>query len=174
MSNNKEENNLDIFFEMIDSVEDDISKLLEDESNQLGGYECLVICFNYLKLYCGQVGIKFSQIEDNYNAFKENKMGDTFLSFDIDTNSASGNEIEEFRRILEEIENSLAVFEQRCKKTEELFDEWNCVFIMYSCIRKFCDETKTDYAKLMNEVSRIQDNLEKDVDAEPGNMNSLN
>lgn len=55
MLDNNEENNLGIFFEMIDSVEDDISEMLKSESNQLGGYECLVICFNCLRLYCEQV-----------------------------------------------------------------------------------------------------------------------
>ena len=174
MLNDNGENNLDIFFKMIDSVEDDISEILEDKSNELGGYECLVICFNWLRFYCGQVGIKFSQIEDNYDAFKESKMDGTLLSFDIEKNSANSSEIEGFRKILEDIENSLAIFEQSCEKTEELFDEWNCVFIMYSCLKKYCDETKTNYAELMGDVLKIQSDFEKKGDVEPGSTNSLN
>lgn len=113
MPNNNEGHNLGIFFRMIDSIEDDTSEMLEDESSKLGVYECLVICFNYLRLYCGQVGIGFSQIEDHYNAFKESKMDGTFWNFDVRANSTNSNEIQEFDRTLEEIENSLAAFEQR-------------------------------------------------------------
>ena len=68
--------------------------------------------------------------------------------------------------MLEEIENTLAAFEKRCKKTDELFDEWNCVLIMYSCLKKFCDETKTNYEELMNDVSKIQSDIGKNGDAE--------
>jgi len=157
-----EKNNLNNFFEMIDLVEDDIAQMLEEESNQLGRYECLVICFNSLKLYCWQVGIKFIQIEDHYHAFRESTIGDNFHDFNIDVNSFNGNEVGEFGRILEEIENTLAAFETRCNQTEESFDEWNCVFIMYSCLRKYCDETATNYLELMNDVKKIQSDFKKD------------
>ena len=64
-------------------------------------------------------------------------------------------EVEDFTGILGEIETSLAAFEQRCKKTKESFDEWNCVLIMYCYLRKYCDETKTNYAELMNDVLKL-------------------
>ena len=76
--------------------------------------------------------------------------------------------------VLEEIEDSLAAFEKRCKKTEEIFDEWNCVFIMYSCLRKHCNETKTNYAELVSDVLKIQSDFKKNRDVEPEDTNSLN
>jgi len=169
-----EGNNLDIFFRMIDSVEDDISEILDDENNQLSGYECLVICFNSLRLYCEQAGIELSQIKDHYNAVKEDKSDGTFWNFDLGINSENSNEVERFSRVLEEIENSLAAFEKRCKKTEELFDEWNCVFIMYSCLRKYCDKTKTNYAQLMSDVLKIRSDFKKNGNVGTGGINSLN
>ena len=172
MLNDNGENNLDIFFKMIDSVEDNISAILEDKSNELGGYECLVICFNWLRFYCGQVGIKFSQIEDHYNAFKESKVDGTFWNFKTGLNPAD-DEVEGFSRVLEEIENCLSVFEQRCNKTEELFDEWNCVFIMYSCLRKYGDEIKTNYTELMSDILKIESDCTKNGDTNPESMNSL-
>ena len=111
MSNNNERNNLDNFFKIIDVVEGDILEMLEDGDSELGGYECLVICFNYLRLYCGGVGIEFCQIEDHYNAFKESKEGNTFWNFDIRFNPANDDEVEGFSRVLEEIENCISVFE---------------------------------------------------------------
>ena len=159
---------------MIDFIEDDISEMLKDANNQVGGYECLVICFNSLHLYCGQVGIEFSQIENNYNAFKESKANGTLWNIDIGFNLANSNEVEQLIKVLEEIENSLEIFEKRCKKNEESFDEWNCVFIMYSCLKKYCDETKTNYAELMGDVLKIQSDFEKKGDVEPGSTNSLN
>ena len=161
MPNKNEENNLDIFFKMIDSIEDDISEMLEGANNQIGGYECIVICFNSLQLYCGQVGIEFSQIEDNYNALKKSKVDGTLWNIDIGFHSANSNEVNKFNKVLEEIENSLEAFEKRCKKNEESFDEWNCVFIMYSCLKRYCDETKTNYAELMSDVLRIQSDFKK-------------
>ena len=174
MPNNSEESDLNIFFEMIDSIEEDISEILEDESNQIGGYGCLVICFNYLRLYCGQIGIKFSQIEDHYSAFKESKTGDTFLNSDIDPNPAKGDKVKDFSKVLEEIESCLATFEQRCKKTGESFDEWNCVFVLYSCLRKYCGEIKANYAELMSDISRIQSDFKKSGDTKPEDVSPLN
>ena len=158
MPDTNEENNLDLFFRMIDSVEDDVSETLEDRGNELSGYEYLVICLSYLRLYCGQVGIELSQIEDHFNAVRESKAGSVFSTLNAKVNSPNSNEVEKICRVLEEIEISLAAFEKRCKKTEELFDEWNCVFIMYSCLRKYCDETKTNYEELMSDVLKIQSN----------------
>ena len=165
MSKDNEENNLDIFFKMIDSVEGDILEILERESNELGRYECLVICFNYLWLYCEKIGIVFSRIEENYSAFKESNMDGALCGFDIDTKLVSSNEIEEFIGLLEEVEKGLDTFERRCKKTEESFDEWSCVFFMYNYLRKYCDETKTNYEELMSDILKIQSNNEKNGDA---------
>ena len=157
---------------MIDAVEDDISEMLECESNELvGRYECLVICFNYLWLYCKKIGIQFNQIEENYNAFKESNADGTALSFDINTKLADGNEIKEFAGLLEEVENGLAAFERRCKKTKESFDEWGCVFFMYNYLRKYCDATENSYEELMSDVLEIQSNIEKNGDSS-GEINS--
>ena len=174
MPNNSEENNLDSFFEMIDLIEDGISEMLEDETIELGGYECLVICFNYLKLYCGQVGIDFGQIEGYYNEFKENQADKAFLNFDTEFNLKNTNEVEACIQMLEEVENTLAAFEKRCKKTGELFDEWNCVLIMYTCLKGYCNETKTNYIELIDDVLKLQSNLEKDENADPEDLSKLN
>ena len=168
MSKNNEDNNLNSFFEMIDSVEDDISEILEDESSELGRHECLLICFNHLWLYCEKTGIVFSQVEENYNAFKESNIDSTILSFDIDAKLAKGNEIDEFVRLLEEVEKGLDIFEQRCEKSAELFDEWSCVFFLYNYLRKYCSETESNYEELMSYILKIQSNNEKNEDASDG------
>ena len=67
MPDNSEENKLDMFFKMIDFIEDDIAEILESQISELSDYECLIISFNHLRLYCGQVGIKFGQMEDHTN-----------------------------------------------------------------------------------------------------------
>ena len=88
------------------------------------------------------------------------------------------NQIEAFNGMLEGVENTLAAFEKRCKKTDELFDEWNCVFIMYACLRKYCDKTKVNYGELIDDVSKLQSNLEKEKKTEKKtekkDTNSLN
>ena len=171
MQVNSEENNLDAFFEMIDSIEDDISEMLEDENSELSGYECLVISFNCLTLFCRQVEIDFSQIEDHFNESEKTQSGKNSLGFDSSTDLKEYNEVEAFNGILEGVESTLATFEKRCKKTEELFDEWNCVFIMYTCLRKYCDKTKINYGELIHDVSNLQSNLEKEEKAESDDMN---
>ena len=171
MQVNSEENNLDAFFEMIDSIEDDISEMLEDENSELNGYECLVISFNCLTLFCRQVEIDFSQIEDHFNESEKTQSGKNSLGFDSSTDLKEYNEVEAFNGILEGVESTLATFEKRCKKTEELFDEWNCVFIMYTCLRKYCDKTKINYGELIHDVSNLQSNLEKEEKAESDDMN---
>ena len=91
-----------------------------------------------------------------------NQKNETFWSFDVDINSTKGDEVERFIIMLEEVEKTLAGFEKRCEKTEEKFDEWNCVFIMYTCLRKYCDETKTNYLDLIRDVLKLQSELEED------------
>ena len=161
MEVNSEENNLDAFFKMIDSIEDDISEMLESENSELSGYECLVISFNCLTLFCRQVEINFSQIEDHFNESEKIRSDKNSLVFDSDTNLKEHTEVEAFNGMLEGVENTLAVFEKRCKKTGELFDEWNCVFIMYTCLQKYCDKTKINYGELIHDVLNLQSNLEK-------------
>jgi len=173
MQVNNEENNLDAFFEMIDLIEDDISEMLESESSELGGYECLIISFNCLTLFCRQVGIDFSQIEDHFGESEKIQSSENSLGFDDSIDLKEYNEVEAFNGVLEEIENTLAVFETRCKKTDELFDEWNCIFIMYTCLRKYSDKTKVNYGELIDDVSKLQSTLEKEKKIEKEDTNSL-
>ena len=166
MQANSEENNLDAFFEMIDSIEDDISEMLESENSELSGYECLIISFNCLTLFCRQTEIDFSQIEAHFSESEKTQSGKNSLGFDSSIDLKKHNEVEAFNGMLEGVENTLAAFEKRCKKTEELFDEWNCVFIMYTCLRKYCDKTKINYGDLINDVLKLQSDLEKEEKTE--------
>ena len=174
MQVNSEENNLGAFFELIDSIEDDISEMLESENSELSGYECLVISFNCLTLFCRQVEIDFSQIEDHFSESEKIQLGENSLGFDSSIDLKEHNEVEAFNGVLEEIENTLAVFEKRCKKTEELFDEWGCVFIMYTCLQKYCDKKKIIYGELIHDVLNLQSNLEKEEKTEKEDTNTLN
>ena len=174
MQVNSEGNNLDAFFEMIDSIEDDISEMLESENSELSGYECLVISFNCLTLFCRQVEIDFSQIEDHFSESEKTQSGENSLGFGSNIDLKEHNEVEAFNGMLEGVENTLAAFEKRCKKTEELFDEWNCVFIMYTCLRKYCDKTKINYGELIHDVLNLQSNLEKEEKTEQEDINTLN
>jgi len=173
MRRESEKNNLDTFFAMIDLIEDDISEILDNENSKLNGYECLVIGFNRLTLFCQQVGIDFSQIEDHYNEFKKNPPDGILQSYD-GASDVQRSEVEEFSIALEEIENTLAAFEKRCKKTEEMFDEWNCVFIMYACMRKHCDKVEVNYFKVIEDVLKIQSKLEKEEKTELEDTDILN
>ena len=42
----KDQSNLDTFFQMFDWVDEDISELNEDEENEVGCYECLFVSFS--------------------------------------------------------------------------------------------------------------------------------
>ena len=92
--------------------------------------------------------------------------GESSLGFDSSIDLKEYNEVEAFNEMLEGIENTLAAFEKRCKKTEELFDEWTCVFIMYTCLRKYCDKTKINYGDLIHDVLKLQSDLEKEEKTE--------
>ena len=96
------------------------------------------------------------------------------LGFDSSIDLNEYNEVEAFNKMLEGVENTLAAFEKRCKKTEELFDEWNCVFIMYTCLRKYCDKTKINYGELIHNVLKLQSDLEKEEKTEQEDTNTLN
>ena len=174
MKNNNEQTNLDSFFEVVDSIEGDISEMLEDENSELSGYECLIISINCLTLFCQHIGINFSQIEDHYSESEKSRSYENLKDCDSDSNLKKYNEIEAFNIVLDEMENTLFLFEERCKKTEELFDEWNCVFIMFSCLRKYCDQVKFDYAEIIEDVLRLQSSIEKDAKAESEDNNDLN
>ncbi len=172
MQSDNEDNNLEVFFEMIDSIEDDISEMLEDENSELSGYECLVISFNCLTLFCRQVEIDFGQIEDHYSESEKSRSYENFKGFDSVSNLHEYNEVGVFSMALEEIENTLTAFEERCKKTEEVFDEWNCVFIMYACLRKYCDQAKVNYGEIIGDVLNLQSNLGKHEKTESDDMNN--
>ena len=172
MQSYNEDNNLKAFFEMIDLIEDDISEILDDENNQLSGYECLVISFNCLTLFCRQVGMDFSQIEDYYNESEVSQSGQKLRDVDRGLDTRKFSEVEAFNLMLEDIENTLTAFEERCKKTEELFDEWNCVFIMYKCLRKYCDETKLNYDEILKDVLNLQSNLKNNEKTELDDKNT--
>ena len=174
MKNNHEQANLDSFFKVIDSIEDDISEMLEDENTELSGYECLIISINSLTLFCQQIGIDFSQIEDHYSESEKSRSYENLKDCDSNSNLKEHNEIEAFNIVLDEMENTLFLFEERCKKTEELFDEWNCVFIMYSCLRKYCDQIKYNYAEIIEDVLRLQSDIEKGAEAGLEDTNDLN
>ena len=172
MQSNNEENNLEAFFEMFDSIEDDISEMLEDENSELSGYECLLISFNCLTLFCRQVEINFGQIEDHYVESEKGEPYANFKGFDNGLNLKECNEVEAFSMVLEGIENTLAAFEKRCEKTEELFDEWNCVLIVYACLRKYCDQVKVNYGEIIGDVLNLQSNLRKHDKTESDDMNN--
>ena len=174
MTNNNEQTNLNSFFEVIDSIEDDISEMLDNESSELSGYECLIISINYLTLFCQQIGIDFSQIEDHYSESEKSRSFESLKDCDSDSKLNEYNEVEAFNIVLDEIENTLFLFEERCKKTEELFDEWNCVFIMFSCLRKYCDQLKFNYAEIIQDVLLLQSSIEKDAKTASEDTNDLN
>ena len=45
---------------------------------------------------------------------------------------------------------------------------------MYTCLRKYCDEKKTNYGELINDVLKLQSDLEKGENAEPEDIDTLN
>ena len=156
---------LDYFFDMLDAVEEDISQLVSDENEEatkIGGYECLFIAFSNLSLYCESSGINLEQIEDQYQELKELPANEDFGAFEVDQDLDENNEVINFCKLLEQIENSLSAFEQRCKNSEEVFDEWNSVLIMYSYFRNYCIKEQVDFKKLQKEISHLHSNMKKD------------
>ena len=156
---------LDGFFDMLDAIEEDISHLVSDENEEtteIGGYECLFISFSNLRLYCESSGIDLEQIEDQYQALRdspnEHKVGSLKIDEELDTN----NEVLNFCKLMEQIENSLSALEKRCENSEEIFDEWTCVFIMYSYLRKYCEKGQVDFENLQQEISNLHSEMEKD------------
>ncbi|MBC8287079.1 MAG: hypothetical protein H8E42_06350 [Nitrospinae bacterium] len=160
---------LDSFFDMFDAVEEDISQLVSDDNEvaaEIGGYECLYIAFSNLRLYCENSGVNLEQIKDQYQALKESPANEESESFAIQEDLVKTNEVINFCKLLEQIENSLSAFEQRCKNSEEVFDEWNGVFIMYSYLRNYCAKEEVDYKSLQQEISQLHAEMKKDENSQ--------
>ena len=161
----KNKTRLDSFFDMLDAIEEDISQVTSDdneETAEIGGYECLFISFNNLQLYCEYSGVNLEQIKDQYQALKESPNNEGSDAFAIQEDLVETNEVVNFCILLEQIEKSLSAFEQRCKNSEEVFDEWSCVLIMYSYLRNYCVKQKVDFEKLQQEISYLDAEMKKE------------
>jgi hypothetical protein len=156
---------LDIFFDMFDAVEDDISLLVSDDNEEataIGGYECLFIAFSNLRLYCENAQIPLGQIEEQYQALKESPADENAEALPVQEDLDETNEVVNFCKLLEQIENSFSAFEQRAENSGEVFDEWNGVFIMYSYLRNYCAKEKVDFENLQKEISDLHAEMKKD------------
>ena len=167
MNQNESQNEtrLNEFFEMFDAVEDDIAELVSDENeepHQIGGYECLFIAFSNLRLYCENSGIRLKQIEEQYKALKESPTNEESGILAVDEDLNEDNEVVNFCKLLEQIENSFSALEKRCEKSGEVFDEWACVLLMYSYLRNYCVKEKVDFEKLLKEISHLHSEMDKD------------
>jgi hypothetical protein len=165
MTDNEKEARLDNFFAMFDSVEDDIADLISDENEiplEIGGYECLLIAFSNLSLYCESSGILLKQIEDQYKELKKSQTQENFGAFATYEALDENNEIVNFCKILERIEDSFSALEKRSEKSGEAFDEWACVLIMYSYLRNYCEKESVDFEMLQEEISRLHKEMEND------------
>ncbi|MFP6638214.1 MAG: hypothetical protein VB778_06255 [Nitrospinaceae bacterium] len=165
MTDDEKAARLDAFFDMFDSVEDDISELVSDENEkplEIGGYECLIITFSNLSFYCKDAGILLKQIEEQYNAVKLSQSKEGFSALTNNESMDGSNEIINFFKVLEQIEDNYLTLEKRSKKTGEDFDEWSCVLIMYSHLRDYCDKEEVDFTMLQKEISRLHKEMDKD------------
>lgn len=166
MKKNESDNQtpLDNFFHMFDAIEEDIAHAVSDdneEATEIGGYECLFIAFSNLRLYCMGSGVSLKQIEEQYQALKESpgELGTFAIPEDLD----ESNEVVSFCKLMEQVEDSLSAFEQRCEKSEEVFDEWNCVFIFYSYLRNYCAKKEVDVENLQQEISELHSEMESKI-----------
>jgi hypothetical protein len=165
MTDNEKETRLDDFFDMFDAVEDDIAELISDENEkplEIGGYECLIIAFSNLSIYCENTGILLKQIEDQYQELKESNTKEEYSAFAIYEDLDENNEIVNFCKMLERVEDSFSALEKRSEKSGEAFDEWACVLIMYSFLRNYCAKEEVDFKMLQEEISRIHEEMDKD------------
>ena len=163
MKENDNNTRLDQFFAMFDAVEEDLSQLTSDdneEATEIGGYECLFISFSNLRLFCENSGIDLDQIEDQFQALKESP--EESGAFAIQEDPVETNEVVNFCKLLEQIESSLTAFEKRCENSDEVFDEWAGVFIMYSYLRNYCVKMEVDFENLQHEISLLHAEMEKD------------
>jgi hypothetical protein len=157
----EEQSNLDAFFQMFDWVDEDISEFNNDEENDVSGYECLFIAFNNLRSYCKQIDLDFNQIEDQYLAsINPDQSDETFWEQDLDTTYSEMDELAGFGKLLETIEKGFSEYEKFCKKSDEIFDEWHCVLIMHSFLRKYSDKLEIDYTLLQDDISALQSEIE--------------
>ena len=159
------ESRLDDFFNMFDTVEDDIADLLSDENEkplEIGGYECLLIAFSNLSLYCDSAGISLKQIADQYKELKKSNTKEEFGAFESHDNLDENNEIVNFCKVLERIEDSFSALEKRSEKSGEVFNEWACTLIMYSYLRNYCEKEGVDFDMLQEELVRLHKEMEKD------------
>ena len=155
--------NLDAFFQMFDWVDEDISELNEVEENEVGGYECLLIAFNNLRSYCRQIRLDFHQIEEQYLESVDPEQSDEkFWDQDPDATFTELDELAGFGKLLETIEKGFSEYEKFCEKSDEVFDEWHCVLIMYSFLRKYCDKIGIDYGLLQKEITALQDQMDEE------------
>ncbi len=155
---------LENFFNMFDAVEEDISQAISDdneEATEIGGYECLFIAFSNLRLYCMSSGISLEQIDEQYQALKESP-GD-LGSFAVHEDLDESNEVVSFCKLMEQVEDSLSAFELRCEKSEEVFDEWTCVLIMYSYLKNYCAKEEVDFENLQQEISLLHAEMESEI-----------
>ena len=156
----EESSNLDAFFQMFDWVDEDISELNEDEENEVGSYECLFIAFNNLRSYCKQINLDFCQMEDQYlESVDPKQSNEKFWDQDMDPIYSELDALAGFGKLLETIENAFSEYEKFCEKSDEVFDEWHCVLIMYSFLRKYCDKIGIDYSLLKKEIMALQDEI---------------
>ena len=156
----KDQSNLDIFFQMFDWVDEDISELNEDEENEVGSYECLFIAFNNLHGYCKQINLDLYQIEDQYlESVDPRQSNEKFWDQDMDATYSELDPLAGFGKLLETIENAFSEYEKFCEKSDEVFDEWHCVLIMYSFLRKYCDKTGIGFRLLQKEIMILQDEI---------------
>ena len=159
----EEQSNLDAFFEMFDWVDEDISELNSNEETEVTGYECLFIALNNLRSYCKQIDLDFGQIEDQYQAsINPDQSDETFWEQDLDATYSEMDELAGFGKLLEIIEKGFSEYEKFCEKSDEIFDEWHCVLIMHSFLRKYCDKLEIDYAQLQEDISSLQSEMEKE------------
>ena len=159
----EEQSNLDAFFRMFDWVDEDISELNSDEENDVSGYECLFIAFNNLRSYCNQIDLDFNQIEDQYLAsINPDQSDETFWEQDLDATYSEMDELASFGKLLETIEKAFSEYEKFCEKSGESFDEWHCVLIMHSFLRKYCDKLEIDYTLLQDDISILQSEMENE------------
>lgn len=167
--NSENEDRLDEFFKMFDAVEEDISELVSDENEEppeIGGYECLLIAFSNLRLYCESIGIRLLQIEEQYQELKKSEANEEFGTFAIPDNIDDNNEIVNFCKLMELVENSLTTLEKRREKSGEVFDDWTCVLLMYSYLRSYCDKEKIDFVSLQEEIRSLHAEMEKNANPE--------
>ena len=159
-SSSEEQSNLDAFFQMFDWVDEDISDLNEGEENKIGGYECLFIAFNNLRSYCKQINLDFYQMEDQYlESVDPKQSNEKFWDQDMDATYSELDALAGFGKLLETIESAFSEYEKFCEKSDEVFDEWHCVLIMYSFLRKYCDKIGIDYSLLQKEIIALQDEM---------------